>query len=95
MQPVSVIVSECLGYDGLCLLVVGKVVRPDILTLQCSMERLYVAVLLRGMYPDELEVDAQSGGGLSELFASLLGSVVTLKDQHGTVRLGCSDGLNE
>ena len=59
------------------------------------MERFYVAVLLSCMCPDELEVDAQYGGGLSELFANVLESVVTLKDQLGTVRLGCSDGLNE
>ena len=95
MKSVSVIVSECLGYDGLRLLVVGKVVRPDILTLQGSMECLYVPVLLRGMCPDELEVDAQDGGGFSELFANILGSVVTLKGQPGTVWLGCSDGLDK
>ena len=43
-----VVVPERLGYDGLGLLVVGKVVRPDVLALEGSVERLDVAVLLGG-----------------------------------------------
>ena len=49
------------------MLVVGKVVRPVIFALEGFMERFSVAVLLSCMCPDELEVDAQYGGGLSEL----------------------------
>ena len=59
------------------------------------MERLDVAVLLRGAGPDELEVDAQNGSGLSELFASVLGSIVALECQFGAVRSGRGDGLDQ
>lgn len=62
VRSVLVVVLECLGYDGLRLLVVGKVVRPDVLAPEASMECLYVTILLRCMCPDELEVDAQDGG---------------------------------
>ena len=63
MQPVPVVVPERLCHDGLGLLVVGEVVRPDVLALGGSVERLDVAVLLGGTGPDELEADAQDGGG--------------------------------
>ena len=59
------------------------------------MERLDVAVLLQGAGPDELEADAQNGSGLSELFASVLGSVVALECQFGAVRPCRGDGLDQ
>ncbi len=57
MQPVLVVVPECLRYDSLHLLVVGKVVRSDELALQGSVKHPDAVVLLRCMSPDELAVN--------------------------------------
>ena len=50
--------------------------RPDVLALEGSVERLCVAVLPRHALPDKLEPDAEVGRGLSELFACILGTIV-------------------
>ena len=41
-----------------------------------------------------LRLMSRMGAGLSEPFASVLGSVVALEGQPGAVRLGCGDGLD-
>ena len=58
VEPVLVVVPERLGNDGLCLLIVGKVVRPDVLPLEGVVERFDVAILLRGVYPDVFHLDS-------------------------------------
>ena len=95
MQSVPVVVPKRFGYDGLRLLVVGKIVRPDVLALEGVVERLYVAVLLGRAGQDECEVDTHQGCGLPEPFIQVLGSVVALKGQPRVVRFGCGDGLDE
>ena len=68
--------------------------RPDVLPLEGVVERLDVAILLRGVYPDVFHLDSQVGDGLSEVLAGVLGSVVALEGQTRAVRLGHCDSLH-
>ena len=58
------------------------------------MERLDVAVLLRGVYPDVFHLDSQVRNGLSEVLAGVLESIVALESQTRAVRLGHCDSLH-
>ena len=87
MQSVLVVVAIRLGDSRFCLLVVGTIMRPDVLPLEGVVERLDVTILLRGVYPGVFHLDSQKGDGPSEVLAGVLGSAVALESQVHAVGL--------
>ena len=76
MDPLPVVVRKRPCQDLLGLLDARKLVRSDVLALECPVERLDVPVLLRGVLPDELVHYAKLLYGSHELAAAVLQAIV-------------------
>ena len=54
MYPRMIVIPKCICNYNFSILIVCKLVRPDVLFFQCLVEWLDVTVLLRSVVPDEL-----------------------------------------